>query len=59
MAEYQDTDLESDSNIKPTTERPGSQPGGTDPSAPSAKSGSSDSSKGASTDAPVSQRRQK
>jgi len=59
MAEYQDTNLESDSNIKPTTDRPGSHPTGTDPSARPAKPGSSDGSKGGSIEPPLSQRRQK
>jgi hypothetical protein len=59
MAEYQDTNLESDSNIRPTTVRPGSHPGSTDKSAPPVTSGSNDGSKGASIEAPLPQRRQK
>jgi len=59
MAEYQDTNLESDSNIRPTTDRPGARPGGIVPSAPPVKSGGADGSKGASIDPPDSQRRQK
>lgn len=59
MAEYKDTALESDSNIRPTTDRPGPHPGRTDPSAPPVTSGIRDGSKGASIDAPLPQRRQK
>ena len=59
MTEYRDTNLESDSNIKPTTDRSESHPIGTDPGAPPATAGSTDGSKGAAIDAPLSQRRQK
>ena len=59
MTEYRDASLESDSNINSTTDRSGADPAGTDVSAPTATSESTNSSKGASIDAPLSQRRQK
>ena len=59
MTDYRDSKLESDSNIKPTTDISGSHPTGIDPSAPPTRPGSSDSSKGGSIDPPLSQRRRK
>jgi len=59
MTDYRDSKLESDSNIRPTTDRPGSHPTDTDPDARPKKPGDSDSSKGGSIDPPLSQRRQK